>query len=242
MNTALSQFPNSYGNRVFGALSFREADIATSKFDYTIHVRMRGASGGRWPVAAGFVLLPPLWWLLRLPSKVCTPTLDDKRRTLSLLPLLLDRYRVVSPADAVYSSWSSTAMVPARSSPITARGGILRPVHVNHYFLYVQTAACRGPFYLIFQSGWGTLALLYPSTYFPTCHIVFTVTHALWPSKHALMQSNYSALHSTPVYLNQMNSAVLRMLSGDVGLGIKTIMHPFPGTVSLRPSWWWCWW
>lgn len=38
LNTALSQFPNSYNNRVFGALSFREADTATATFDYTIHV------------------------------------------------------------------------------------------------------------------------------------------------------------------------------------------------------------
>lgn len=39
LNTALSQFPNSYNNRVFGALSFREADTSTATFDYTIHVR-----------------------------------------------------------------------------------------------------------------------------------------------------------------------------------------------------------
>jgi len=44
-------------------------------------------------------------------------------------------------------------------------------------------------------------------------------------------QSNYSALHSAPVYLNQMNSAMLRMLSGDASLSIGTVMHPFPGTV-----------
>lgn len=48
-----------------------------------------------------------------------------------------------------------------------------------------------------------------------------------------MAQSNYSALHSTPVYLNQMNSGILRMLSGDADLSIKTVMHPFPGEVLL---------
>ncbi|CAN0348380.1 unnamed protein product [Pylaiella littoralis] len=44
------------------------------------------------------------------------------------------------------------------------------------------------------------------------------------------IHSNYSALHSSPVYLNQINSAILRMLSNDETLSIKTVMHPMPET------------
>lgn len=51
-------------------------------------------------------------------------------------------------------------------------------------------------------------------------------------------QSNYSALHSTPVYLNEMNSAMLRMLSGDESLSIRTVMHPFPGSASSTARTW----
>lgn len=53
------------------------------------------------------------------------------------------------------------------------------------------------------------------------------------PETSSFTQSNYSALHSTPVYLNELNSAMLRMLSGDESLSIRTVMHPFPGTVLM---------
>lgn len=49
-----------------------------------------------------------------------------------------------------------------------------------------------------------------------------------------MVQSNYSALHSSPVYLNQINSAILRMLSNDETLSIKTVMHPMPGTYETK--------
>lgn len=58
MNTALSQFPNSYNNRVFGALSFREADTAAATFDYTIHVSIH-THGARGFVAVSVVSAMP---------------------------------------------------------------------------------------------------------------------------------------------------------------------------------------
>ncbi|CAM9259808.1 unnamed protein product [Ectocarpus sp. 4 AP-2014] len=48
------------------------------------------------------------------------------------------------------------------------------------------------------------------------------------------IHSNYSALHSAPVYLNQMNSAILRLLSGDPEQSIKTVMHPMPETADVE--------
>ncbi|CAM9216529.1 unnamed protein product, partial [Ectocarpus fasciculatus] len=44
------------------------------------------------------------------------------------------------------------------------------------------------------------------------------------------VHANYSALHSVPLYMNQVNSAILRIVAGDDALSITTSMHPFPRT------------
>ncbi|CAN0195773.1 unnamed protein product, partial [Hapterophycus canaliculatus] len=41
--------------------------------------------------------------------------------------------------------------------------------------------------------------------------------------------ANYSALHSAPLYVNQINTAILRVLSGE-DLSISLTVHPFPRT------------
>lgn len=41
------------------------------------------------------------------------------------------------------------------------------------------------------------------------------------------MQANYSALHSVPLYVNQINSAILRIVAGNDALSITISMHPF---------------
>ncbi|CAN0206589.1 unnamed protein product, partial [Ectocarpus sp. 12 AP-2014] len=44
------------------------------------------------------------------------------------------------------------------------------------------------------------------------------------------VHANYSALHSVPLYMNQVNSAILRVVAGNDALSITTSMHPFPRT------------
>ena len=41
-------------------------------------------------------------------------------------------------------------------------------------------------------------------------------------------QANYSALHGLPLYMNQINTAILRIVSGNDDLSITTTMHPMP--------------
>lgn len=41
-------------------------------------------------------------------------------------------------------------------------------------------------------------------------------------------QANYSALHSVPLYMNQINTAILRVTTGDDALSIAMTLHPFP--------------
>lgn len=68
LNTALSQFPNNYGNRVFGALSFREADTTAAAFDYTIHVSehrrrdARGEGAERAIALLSWTFWRHMWW------------------------------------------------------------------------------------------------------------------------------------------------------------------------------------
>ncbi|CAN0323074.1 unnamed protein product, partial [Laminaria digitata] len=44
------------------------------------------------------------------------------------------------------------------------------------------------------------------------------------------LQANYSALHGLPLYVNQMNTAILRFIGGNEDLSITTTMHPMPRT------------
>ncbi|CAB1115344.1 ABC [Ectocarpus sp. CCAP 1310/34] len=44
------------------------------------------------------------------------------------------------------------------------------------------------------------------------------------------LKANYSALHSVPLYMNQVNSAILRIVAGNDALSITTSMHPLPRT------------
>ncbi|CAM9216451.1 unnamed protein product [Ectocarpus fasciculatus] len=44
------------------------------------------------------------------------------------------------------------------------------------------------------------------------------------------VHANYSALHSAPLYVNQINTAILRLVTGNDDLSIAVTMHPLPRT------------
>eukprot|EP00903_Cladosiphon_okamuranus_P008962 g8576.t1 len=44
------------------------------------------------------------------------------------------------------------------------------------------------------------------------------------------VHSNYSSLHSVPLYMNQINTAILRVVTGQDTLSIAVTMHPLPRT------------
>ncbi|CAM9541397.1 unnamed protein product [Ascophyllum nodosum] len=44
------------------------------------------------------------------------------------------------------------------------------------------------------------------------------------------VHSNYSGIHSIPTYVNQINTAMLRLLSGNADLSISVTIHPMPQT------------
>ncbi|CAN0021601.1 unnamed protein product [Pylaiella littoralis] len=48
------------------------------------------------------------------------------------------------------------------------------------------------------------------------------------------VHSNYSAVHGVPLYVNQINTAILRLVTGDDTLSIALTMHPFPRTQSEK--------
>lgn len=48
------------------------------------------------------------------------------------------------------------------------------------------------------------------------------------PSHYTPKQANYSALHSVPLYMNQINTAVLRLITGDDARSIAVTLHPLP--------------
>eukprot|EP00903_Cladosiphon_okamuranus_P016293 g15025.t1 len=45
-----------------------------------------------------------------------------------------------------------------------------------------------------------------------------------------IVHSNYSALHSVPMYMNQINTAILRLVTGNDQLSIAVTIHPLPRT------------
>ena len=70
---------------------------------------------------------------------------------------------------------------------------------------------------------------IHPSS-FQLCHThtyIYTHTHA--------HQANYSALHSVPLYMNQINTAILRLVTGNDQLSISVTMHPFPRELFYSP-------
>ena len=47
------------------------------------------------------------------------------------------------------------------------------------------------------------------------------------------MQANYLGLHSFPSYVNQVNTAILRIIGGNDDLSITTTVHPMPRKACL---------
>ena len=55
-------------------------------------------------------------------------------------------------------------------------------------------------------------------------------------SMPSVVQSNYSGIHSVPTYVNQINTAMLRLLSSNADLSISVTMHPMPRESYLLAS------
>ena len=55
-------------------------------------------------------------------------------------------------------------------------------------------------------------------------------------SMPSVVQSNSSGIHSVPTYVNQINIAMLRLLSDNTDLSISVTMHPMPRESYLLDS------
>lgn len=176
LNEALLASTHTYTERVYGALSFREADTTTGTFDYTIHVRLTTEH-----------LLSPPKHIFRSSSEhfLCVAYLVTWH---DIIPNGVYFYEII------YSHVVDISCLPCKCSYLNI---VLRVFFLSP----LQTVAI-----------WCAVLALPPPA----------------PPSPSPRQSNYSALHAVPTYLNQMNTAILRLLSGDVEASITTTMHPMP--------------
>lgn len=53
------------------------------------------------------------------------------------------------------------------------------------------------------------------------------------PTTNGNEQANYTGIHSTPLYINQINEAILRVVTGNSDLSIALTIHPMPREIHV---------